>query len=157
MEESKKELTLERTFDAPRELVFKAWTDPKLVAQWWGPRGVTNPTCEWEARPGGNIHIVMLAGEELGPMKGQEWPMTGEFKEFEEPKKIVFTSNAIMNDKPVLENLVTVIFEEQDGKTKMTAHIVVTKATPEAEGPLSGMEMGWNQTLDKLGEYLKRD
>ncbi len=156
MEENKKELTIERTYDAPRDLVFKAWIDPKMVAQWWGPRGVTNPTCEWEARPGGNIHIVMLAGEELGPMKGQEWPMTGEFQEIEEPKKIVFTSKAIMDDKPILENLVTVTFEEQDGKTKMTAHIVVTKATPEAEMPLKGMEMGWNQTLDKLGEFLKK-
>ena len=157
MEESKKELTLTRTFDAPRDLVFKAWTDPEMVAQWWGPRGVTNPTCEWEARPGGNIHIVMLAGEELGPMKGQEWPMTGEFKEVEEPEKLVFTGNAIIEGKEVLQHLCTVTFDEKDGKTQMTVHIVVTRTTPEAAGPLSGMEMGWNQQLDKLGEFLQKN
>ena len=156
MEDTKKELTIERTFDAPRELVWKAWTDAKLVQEWWGPRGVTNPTCEVDAKVGGKIHIVMLAGEELGSMKGQEWPMTGEFTEIDEPKKMVFTSNAIMNDKPMLENLVTVTFEEQDGKTKMVAHIVVTKATPEAEMALKGMEMGWNQQMDKLGEFLQK-
>ena len=153
MEENKKELTMTRVFDAPRDLVFKAWTDPQLVAQWWGPRGVTNPTCEWEARPGGNIHIVMLAGEELGPMKGQEWPMTGEFKEVEEPGKLVFTGNAIVAGKEVLQHLTTVTLEEEDGKTNMTVHIIVTKVTPEAAGPLSGMEMGWNQQLDKLADF----
>jgi uncharacterized protein YndB with AHSA1/START domain len=157
MEESKKELTLERTFDAPRDLVFKAWTDPKLVAQWWGPRGVTNTANSWEAMPGGKIDLVMLAGEELGPMKGQEWPMTGEFKEVKEPSKLVFTGNAIVNGKEVLQHLATVTFDEVGEKTKMTVHIVVTKATPEAAGPLSGMEMGWNQQLDKLGEFLKKD
>lgn len=156
MEDAKKELTLERTYDAPIDLVWKAWTDPKLVAEWWGPNGVTNPTCEWDFKSGGTIHIVMLAGEELGPMKGQEWPMTGEFKEIDELKKIVFTSDAIMNDKPILKNLVTVIFSEQDGKTTMNVHIVVTHAEPEAEMALSGMEMGWNQQLDKLGEFLKK-
>lgn len=155
-EESKKELTLTRIFDAPRDLVFKAWTDPVLVQQWWGPRGVTNPTCEWEARPGGNIHIVMLAGEELGSFKGQEWPMTGEFKEVQEPEKLVFSSNAIVDDKEVMQHLTTVTLEEEDGKTHMTVHIVVTKTTPEAAGPLQGMEMGWNQQLDKLGEFLQK-
>lgn len=155
-EEQKKELTLTRTFDAPRDLVFKAWTDPTLVQQWWGPRGVTNPTCEWEARPGGNIHIVMLAGEELGSFKGQEWPMTGEFKEVQEPEKLVFVANAIVDGKEVMENLTTVTFTEENGKTQLNVHIVVTKTTPEAAGPLQGMEMGWNQQLDKLGEFLQK-
>lgn len=154
MEETKKELTLTRTYDAPRDLVFKAWTDPKMVAQWWGPSGVTNPTCVWEARPGGNIHIVMLAGKDLGPFAGQEWPMTGKFETVEAPSKLVYTSNAIVDGKEVLQTLTTVTLEEKGGKTHMNVHIVVTKTTPEAQGPLQGMEMGWNQQLDKLGDFL---
>jgi uncharacterized protein YndB with AHSA1/START domain len=154
MEEQKKEIRLERTFDSPRELVFKAWTDPKLVAEWWGPNGVTNPTCDWNATPGGNIHIVMLAGEELGPMAGQEWPMTGKFEEVEEPEKLVYTASAIVDGKEVLQTLTTVTFEERGEQTEMRVHIVVTKTTPEAEGQLAGMEMGWNQQLDKLGKFL---
>ena len=154
MNDVKKELTLTRVFNAPKEIVWKAWTDPKLVEKWWGPRGVTNPTCIWEAKPQGNIHIVMLAGEELGSLKGQEWPMTGTFTEIQEPNKLVFTANALVNDKPILEHMTTVTFEDQNGQTKMTVHIQVTKTTPEAAGPLQGMEMGWNQQLDKLGEFL---
>jgi len=154
--EGNKELTLTRVYNAPRATVWKYWTDQDLIQKWWGPKGVTNPTCVWEAKPQGAIHIVMLAGKELGVLAGEEWPMTGTFEEVQEPEKLVFTGNVIMNDKPVLENRTTVILEETtDGKTKMTVHIVVTKTTPEAEGPLQGMEMGWNQQLDKLGETLR--
>jgi uncharacterized protein YndB with AHSA1/START domain len=145
-----RELTLTRTFDSPRKLVFKAWTDPKLVTQWWGPNGVTTPICEVDANVGGLIYIVMEAGEELGKFKGTKWPMKGIFEEIVEPSKIVFSATAINNDKPFLENLTTVTFEELGGKTKMTVHILITKALPGAEGALAGMEQGWNQQLDKL-------
>ena len=155
MGESKKELTLERTFDAPRDLVFKAWTDPKMVQEWWGPQGFTNPICEVDPKAGGIIHIVMEDSAGL-IAKGSRYPMKGEFREVDEPHKLVFTSSAIMNDKEILTNLVTVTFDEVDGKTKMIAHIVVTHAEPEAEMPLRGMEMGWNQQLDKLAEFLQK-
>lgn len=153
-EENSKELTLIRIFNASKELVFKAWTNPEIVAKWWGPKGVTNPTCELDAKPGGNIYIVMLAGEELGPLKGQKWPMRGKFKEVIPPEKLVFTSQAIMDGKPILETLCTVSFGKNGKKTKMTVHIVVTKTTPQAEGPLKGMETGWSQSLDKLEELV---
>ncbi len=73
-ESGRKDLIITRTFDVPRELAWKAWTDPKLMAKWWGPRGVTNPTCKLNAKPGGEIYIVMLAGKELGNFAGQKWP-----------------------------------------------------------------------------------
>jgi len=153
-EQNKHDLTITRLLDAPLERVWQAWTDPAELQKWWGPRGVTNPTCEWEAKPGGKINVVMLAGEELGQLAGQEWPMTGQFKEVIPQQKLVYTSNAIMDGKPIIENICTVTFEEQNGKTKMTLQVVITKITPEAEGPLSGMEQGWNQSLDKLTESL---
>ncbi len=152
--EENRELIIIREFDVPADVLWKYWTDARLIQQWWGPKGVTNPICEWHAEPKGIIHIVMLAGKELGQMSGQEWPMTGEFLEVKEPKKLVFTSRAIMNGKPILENAVTVVFEEENGKTRMTVRIVVTKTTPEAEGPLQGMQMGWNQQIDKLQEQI---
>jgi uncharacterized protein YndB with AHSA1/START domain len=158
MARSKRELVITRVFDAPRELVFRAWTDPKLMAKWWGPRGVTNPVCELDARPGGSIHIVMLAGKHLGDLEGQKWPMKGTFNEVIPPKRIVYTSSAIEDESgnPQLENKVTITLEELGRKTKMTLHVVVTKAGPGTEGPLSGMELGWNQSIDKLGEELER-
>src|SRR5690348_7547220 len=104
-----RELTLTRVLDAPIATVWKYWTDASLIKQWWGPNGVTNPTCVWEAKPNGTIHIVMLAGKELGPMAGQEWPMSGKFEELQEPTKLVFNAKAIVNDNPVLETRTTVI------------------------------------------------
>jgi|ERR1700722_7235409 len=157
MEDTKKELTLERTYDVPLDLVWKAWTDPKMVVQWWAPNGVTNEINEWDVQPGGKLDLVMVAGKDLGKMAGQRWPMNGEFKEVDQPSKLSFTANAILNGKEVMRHFTAVTFEETDGKTHMTVHIQVTKAIPEAEGALKGMEMGWNQQLDKLGEFLKKD
>ncbi len=153
--ENNKELTIVREFAAPRNKVWTAWTDPKELARWWGPRGVTNPTCEWDARPEGNINIVMLAGSELGSFAGQEWPMSGTFKEVIPQERIVFTGNAIMGGKVVLEDLCTVTFEDLDERTKMTLNIKVTMITPEGEGPLGGMKMGWTQSIDKLEEFVE--
>ena len=150
MEETIKQLNIVREINAPREQVFKAWTDPELLKQWWGPNGVTNPVCELDLRPGGSINIVMLAGSELGDLAGSEWPMTGIFQEIIPPSKLVYTSSAVIDGKPILDTTNTLTLENHDGKTKMTLNITVTRMTPEAEGPLSGMEVGWNQSLDKL-------
>ncbi len=152
------DLLITRVLDASLERVWAAWTDPAEVQKWWGPNGVTNPTCEWEARSGGRINVVMLAGDELGYLAGQEWPMTGQFEEVIPREKLVYTSKAIVDGKPVLETLCTVTFEEQSAnKTKLTVQITVTTVTPEAEGPLAGMEMGWNQSLDKLVAYAEKE
>ena len=157
MEKSKKELTLTRIFNAAREMVYKAWTDPKMVEQWWGPNGVFTPICEVNAEPGGRIYIVMEAGEELGKFKGTQWPMEGEFVELDEPKKIIFNANAINEGKVILEHQTTVTFDEKNGKTTMTAHVVVTKVLPGSEFAISGMEGGWNQQFDKLVEFIKKE
>lgn len=155
--QNKKELTITRVFDAPRDLVWKAWTDQKLIEKWWGPRGVTNPTCEWDARLGGQIYIVMLAGKELGDFAGQKWPMKGKFEELVAPERMVYTSSALDDRKGVLiETSNTLTLEKIGGKTKMTLHIVVTKASPGSEFALAGMEVGWNQSVEKLGEELSK-
>jgi uncharacterized protein YndB with AHSA1/START domain len=159
--EPKKELTITRTFDAPRELVWRAWTDEKILKRWWGPRGVTNPTCEWDARPGGKIYIVMLAGKELGPAAGMKWPMKGTFKEVTPQKRLAYEGGALDDvdraSDTFIEQKVTVDFEDLGNKTKMSLHIVVTKVEgPKAPAALQGMAQGFNQTVDKLEEELQR-
>jgi uncharacterized protein YndB with AHSA1/START domain len=145
------ELVLTRVFDAPRERVFKAWTDPQRVAQWWGPRCFTNPVCELDVRPGGAIRIHMR-----GP-DGTVYPMTGVYQEVVEPERIVFTSAALdAEGNPLFEVLTTVTFVEQDGKTKQTLHARVIKRTAEAAPYLKGMEAGWTQSLERLAESLAR-
>jgi uncharacterized protein YndB with AHSA1/START domain len=149
--QSPKELTLSRTFDAPRDVVFRAWTDARQVARWWGPRGFTNPVCEVDARPGGAIHIVMRGPEPWG-----DNPMTGVFQEVIPPERLAFISTPLnANGKPILETVTTVVFDEVQGKTRVTVHVVVTSSTPEAATALAGIDEGWRQTLDRLSEHIQ--
>ncbi len=160
-EQQTKELEITRILNAPRHIVWKAWTDPELVAKWWGPKGVTNPTCEWDPRPGGKIYIIMLAGKELGPAEGMQWPMNGKFTEVVPQHRLAYTSGALddvdRGSDTFIEHTVTIEFEEMEEKTRMHIHIKVTKAEgPKAPGALQGMTMGWNQQMDKLAEELSR-
>ncbi len=149
---SKQELVLTRTFDAPRELVFKAWTDPKHVAQWWGPSGFTNPVCELDARSGGAIRIHMRAPD------GTVYPMTGVYQELVAPERLVFTSSALdVAGQPLFEVLTTVTFAEEGGKTTQTLRARVTKKTEGADTYLDGMEAGWTQSLERLASHLSAE
>lgn len=151
-----KELTITRILNAPREKVWKAWTDPEELAKWWGPNGVTNPECSIDARVGGTIRVVMLAGPELGELAGQRWPMEGTFIEVTEPERLVFKSNAVTEDGRVLiEGVTTVTLTEEEGKTRLTLHATAAGVAPEAPQMLAGMEAGWTQSIDKLAAYFR--
>jgi uncharacterized protein YndB with AHSA1/START domain len=144
-----RELTITRTFDAPRDLVFKAWTDPKHVAQWWGPHGFTNPVCEVDARPGGNILIHMR-----GP-DGTIHAMTGIFWEVVVPDRIVFTTTVVdANGSHVLEGYNVVTFAERGRKTVMTLQAKAVGFVAIAEQMLKGMEAGWTQSIDRLEQFV---
>ena len=149
MANEEQELVLTRVFDAPRELVFKVWTDPKHVAQWWGPHGFTNPVCELDLRPGGAIRIHMR-----GP-DGTVYPMTGVYQKVVPPERLVFTSAALdANGNPMFEVLTTVTFAEESGKTKQILRAHVIKRTAQAAPYLAGMEAGWTQSLERLTAYV---
>jgi uncharacterized protein YndB with AHSA1/START domain len=148
-ESSPWDLVITRVFDAPRELVWKAWSDPEVLAQWWGPKGFTNPRCEWDARPNGEIHIDMRAPD------GVVYPMKGVFQEVVEPERMVFVSTALdENGKSMFDVLNTVTFTDQRGKTALTLQARVITTTARAPQHLKGMETGWSQSLDRLGDRL---
>ena len=145
------EVIITRIFDAPREVVFKAWTDPKQLAKWFGPKGFTNPVCEADARVGGAWRIVMRAPD------GTEHPCGGVYREVVVPERLVFTNIATDKDgNPILDGLTTVIFEEHGGKTKLTLQTRATAVVDYAAGHLKGMEAGWTQSLERLDEELAR-
>ena len=145
-----RELVITRIFDAPRELVFKAWTDPRHVAQWWGPKGFTNPVCEMDLRPGGALRIVMRAPD------GAEHPMKGVFREIVEPERLVFTNIAVdAQGNTLLEGLTIVTFAEHGGKTKLTLQTSAAGVAAEAAQMLAGMEQGWTESLDRLEDRLR--
>ena len=142
-------VTLTRVFDAPRALVWKAWTDPKMMAQWFGPRGFTNPVCELDVRVGGSLRIVMR-----GP-DGNDYPMKGEFRVVSEPELLVFTNIAIDSEgRHLLEGETTVTFTEKGGKTTLTLETYAVGLVPIAPQMLAGMEAGWTQSIDKLEELV---
>jgi uncharacterized protein YndB with AHSA1/START domain len=142
-------VALTRVFDAPRALVWRAWTDPKMMAQWFGPRGFTSSVPQLEPRVGGALRIVMH-----GP-DGNDYPMKGVFREVVPPEKLVFTNIAIDEDgKHLLEGETTVILSEQNGKTTLTLTTHAVGRVPIAAQMLAGMEAGWTQSIDKLQELV---
>ncbi len=145
------ELVLTRLFDAPRDLVFQAWTDPARLALWWGPSGFTNPVCEVDVRPGGAIRIDMR-----GP-DGTVYPMTGIYEEIVVPERLVFTAAALdTKGDPLLEVRNTVIFTERAGKTQIVVQARMIRMTAIGATYLDGQEAGWSQSLDRLAELLRR-
>ncbi len=144
-----KDLVLTRVFDAPRALVWQAWTAPKMLAIWWGPKGFTNPRCEVDVRRDGLIHIDMR-----GP-DGTVYPMAGKYKEVVEPERLVFTSGALDKDgKLLFEFLNTITFAEKEGRTQLTLHSRLLHKTPDTERYLRGHKAGWTLSLERLDQLV---
>lgn len=150
LDPAQRELHITRVFDAPRPLVWQVWTDPKHLAQWWGPGGFSAPRCELDLRPGGAIYIDMQAPD------GAIFPMSGTYQEIVEPELLVFTSAALDgHGLPLFEVLTTLNFAERGQQTQLTLHARVVSLTLAAAPYLAGMEPGWNQSLDCLAAYLQ--
>ena len=151
-------MTITRVFDAPRTLVWKAWTDPKYVMQWWGPKGFTAPVCEIDFRVGGKFLCCMKSPD------GQEFWNAGEYHEIIPQEKIVssmyFADSEGNKVKPehygieheAIEDAFDVtLFEDfGDGQTKLT--FIGNEPMDEAKN--SGQVEGWNQILDKVAEVV---
>lgn len=139
---AQKALIIKRTFDAPRDLVWKVWSDPNQAKEWWGPRGFTLPFLEMDQRPGGKWRAQMRSPD------GKDMWQHGVYREIVPPEKTVYTF--IWDAHPEQEMLVTVEFAERDNKTDMTFRQEGFSSAEEREGH----EDGWNQTFDRLALYL---
>jgi uncharacterized protein YndB with AHSA1/START domain len=143
-----RELVFTRVFDAPRDLVFEAWTDPKHVAQWWGPRGFTTTIQEMDVRPGGIWRLVMR-----GP-DGADYKNKIVFLEVVKPQRLVYKHEPEKDTEPVNFEA-TVTFSEQDNKTKVMMRMLFpSAATLEHVAKKYGAIEGANQTLARLAEHL---
>ncbi len=143
------EIRITRVYDAPVQMVWDAWTDPKQAAQWWGPRGFTITTHSKDLRPGGHWDYTMH-----GP-DGVDYPNKTKYFEVEECAKLVYDHGA-SDDRPAMFR-VAVLFTEFEGKTKM--EMCMTLPTPEeAEQTRKFVkEAGGNATWDRLAEYLEKN
>jgi len=149
---SDRERVLTRIINAPREKVFRAWTDPQLLKQWFAPAPWTTPVAELDVRPGGANLIVMR-----GP-DGNEFPNRGVYLEVVKNERLVFTDAYTKawepSDKPFMT--VTLTFEDQGGKTKYTARVRHwTVADREAHEKM-GFHQGWGQCADQLAALVAK-
>ena len=146
--ETRPELTIRRTFDAPRALVFAVWTDGEHLKRWCCPTGFTIPFSEGDIRPGGGFRTCMRSPQ------GEDHWLGGVYKEVVPDERLVFThawqDEAGNSDH---ETLVTVTFADTgEGKTRLTLHQAFFLSEPSRDGHLEG----WNETLDELERYLAR-
>ena len=141
------ETVITREFDAPRELVWKAMTEPEHVRQLYGLRGLSMTVCEIDLRVGGKWRYVQSDGE-------NEFGFSGEYREIDPPGRLVSTEE--YEAMPGTGYEVTLTLEERGGKTLMTSHLRY-RAQEHRDGHIqSGMERGMNETFDRLDEHLAK-
>jgi len=152
-----KEVVLEKTYNAPLDTVWQAWTNPKQLQQWWGPDNVTIPECEVDLRVGGTFYIVMEAGEAMGPYKGTKWPMKAEFTVVEPQAKLAYSAEAWTEgakEEMMIDQTTEITFVEDQGKTKVNVKAAIYKMGPKAGMAAEGMQYGFTQQLEKLAKFL---
>lgn len=145
---SDRQIVLSREFDAPRELVWRAYTDPAHINNWWGPNGFTNTLHEMDVRPGGRWRFIMH-----GP-DGKDWSNRVVYHEVVEPERLVYLHGEDVDDDPGAFH-VTITFDDLGGRTRVTQKMVFATAAQRAGVEQFGaVELG-KQTLEKLAAYLK--
>lgn len=154
-----KAVEFDRTFDAPLETVWRAWTDPEMLKQWWGPDHVTIPECEVDLRVGGRLYIVMEADEGMGEYKGTRWPMEATYTVVEEGSKLSYDARAWTEgaeETTQIDQVTELVLSDQGGKTNMKLKATINKTGPDAGGAVEGMQYGYSQQLDKLDAFLEK-
>ena len=145
-----REIVMTREFDAPRDLVFEAWTNPEHVRNWWGMRNATMLVCEGDVRPGGSWRYVTTGQD------GEEVPFTGVYQEVAPPDRLVYTETYDVEPFNLGEPAVnTVTFTEDQGRTLMTCSTQYPTKEVRDFVLSTGMEVGAAESYDRLAEHLK--
>ena len=146
-----RELTITRVFDAPRELVFRAWTDPDQFSRWWGGPGTSTPreTMRMDVRPGGEWYADMTSDAD-----GGKHPFAGVYREIVENERLVLTLSEGDRPDPDREHLLTVTFADLDGKTEMVFRQAGDFSEFTAE-QLEGLRGGWGGFFDSLADQVE--
>jgi uncharacterized protein YndB with AHSA1/START domain len=147
-----RDVVISRTFNAPRELVFAAFTDARHLAAWWGPEGFTTPDARADVRPGGALQLDMHAPD------GTVYHGGGTYHEIVPPERLVFSTTILGDaDEELASFRNTLTLIERNGKTELTLSIRFEHASPAVLHHIDGMEEGWNSSLDCLAEYIERE
>jgi uncharacterized protein YndB with AHSA1/START domain len=143
------EILEERIFDAPLELVFKTFTDPTLIPEWWGPKDSTTTVDKMDVRPGGEWRFINTGSD------GSDHPFSGVYREVLPNSRLVYTFNyePLPGHHEIVE---TVTFEDLEGRTRMVDHVQFLNAEDRDWMIQSGMEKGANETMARMAEVLAR-
>jgi uncharacterized protein YndB with AHSA1/START domain len=149
---SDRELVLTRLIDAPRETVYRAWTEPELLKQWFAPKPFTTPVAELEVRPGGS-NLIVMAGPD-----GVEVPNRGVYLEVVPNEKLVFTDAYTKAWEPSEKPFMTVAltFQDEGGKTRYTARVLHWSIADRETHEQMGFHQGWGLCADQLAEVAQR-
>ncbi|MEC5323994.1 SRPBCC family protein [Aurantimonas sp. A3-2-R12] len=146
-----RQLVLTRLIDAPRDKVYRAWTEPELLTRWFAPKPWTTPRAELDVRPGGSSLVTMRSPE------GKDYPNPGVYLEVVKNERLVFTdaytSAWVPSDKPFMT--VTLTFEDEDGKTRYTATARHWSAADRKAHEEMGFHEGWGQCAQQLEEVAR--
>ncbi len=144
--DSRLDLTLTRFIEAPRALVWEAWTNPEHLKRWWTPAPYTTPVCEMDVRPGGIFRTVMRSPD------GDEHDHTGVFVDVVEQERIVFTDALLPGWRPVANPFMSAIITmtDRDGGTEYTALVLHKDEADRVRHEEMGFHQGWNTCIDQL-------
>lgn len=143
---AKHELVITRTIDAPRPLVFKVWTAPEHLVRWWGPKDFTAHSIKMDFRPGGGYRACIRSS------KGEEYWMTGTYREIVEPERIVFSFRWEEEGERGDDNTVTVTFAAEGNKTRLTFRQAYFDSVEQCDSHFGG----WSECMDRLVEHFAR-
>lgn len=150
-----REIVISRVFDAPVELLWTAWTDPKHISAWWGPRGFDAPPSSVDLRSGGQFRI------DLNGPDGKVYPCKGTFREVIPHQKIVYDGPA---NEPAgcgagipPQATVTITFADRGEQTELTIHTLLVSAEHRQAARAEGFIEGWQQSLNRLAEFIVKD
>jgi uncharacterized protein YndB with AHSA1/START domain len=156
---NKKELHFERTYTAPVDAVWRAWTEPDRLRAWWGPDKTAVTECEIDLRLGGRLYIVSTAGKEMGSYAGTRWPMEGRFTQIEEQQRLTYDARTWTEGAKATETIHHTNDLNLAGhgtSTSLTLHIAITeiRSGPKARLAIMGMKWGYKSQLDALQQHL---
>jgi uncharacterized protein YndB with AHSA1/START domain len=139
-------LLITRMLDAPRDLVFQAWSSPEHLARWWGPKDFHLPACEVDFRPGGRYRLCMRAPD------GEDHWVWGTYQEINPPERLVFTWDRVDPEgSPRSSTVVTITLTEQGDRTRLSLHQTLFETTADRDEH----EGGWGECLDRLTAFAK--
>lgn len=153
----KKEIVLERSYAAPVETVWQAWTEADRLRAWWGPDKTTVPECELDLRIGGRIYVVTEGGEEMGKYQGTRWPMEGQFTRIDENHGLTYDARSWQEgdeEGTTIHHTNDVTISPDGDGTHVRLHVTITQIGPKAKLAAFGMKWGYKSQLDALEKLL---